>query len=186
LFFFNRKYQAKNAATKSHKLSATEQLWIGINVFLYFISFFMIVFLFENTFISLKDLLGKFGFFLLIALTVITFYLVSKGLLSKIASFALSFGVLAPIALAIYLSINFYFTTPYISETFKIPNDFEIDPKTNRLSPILGNKFFEIPHLQKMDFPVVDVNFKAQSLYIKIDKGLFGYFVIKEKKFIEP
>lgn len=145
----------------------------------------MIVFLYEKTFMSFSDLLTKFSFFLLVSIAVLTIYVVSKGLLSKMASFLLSFGVLAPIALAIYLSVNFHITTPYIGQVFQIPDDFEIIAETNKLSPILGKKFKEIPHLEKMDLPVIDVNFKAKSLYIEIDKGFLGYFVIKEKKFIE-
>lgn len=185
MFLFNRKYQPKNAKPANHKISVAEQLLIGVNVLLYFLSFFAIVFLFQKTFMAFGDMALKFGFFLLASISLISLYAVSKGLISKIVSFVVSFGVIAPCALAIYLGINYFFSEPFIRETFKIPDDFEIIADSKKLSPILSEKFNEIPHIEKMDLPVIDVNFKAKSLYIKIDKGYLGYYVIKEMKFIE-
>ena len=185
MFLFNRKYQSKNGRPTSHKISTAEQLAIGVNVLLYFISFFVVVFLFQKTFMSFGDMLKKFGFFLLISISIISLYAVSRGLMSKIVSFLLSLGVVAPFSLSIYLGVNYYLTEPFIEQNFEIPNDFEIIAESQKLSPILDGKFKDIPHIEKMDLPVIELNPKAKALYIKIDKGFFGYYVIKEMKFIE-
>lgn len=185
MFLFNRKYPSKTVRPTHHKISAAEQLIIGANVFLYFVSFFTIVFLFQKTFMSFGNMAKKFGFFLLIAISIISLYAVSRGLMSKIVSFLLSFGVIAPISLAIYLGINYYVSESFIEQNFNIPDDFEIVGETKKLSPILDGKFKDIPHLEKMDLPVIELNPRAKALYVKIDKGLFGYFVIKEMKFVE-
>lgn len=185
MFLFNRKYQAKNARPKSNKITFEEQALIGLNVLFYFIAFFMVVNYFQKTFMSFGELLSKFSYFLLVSIVLLTIYAVSKGLISKIVSFVVSFGVIAPSMLAIYLGINYHFSSSYINHTFMFPDDFEISIGTQRLTPVLTEKFKEIPNLEKLDLPLIDINSKVQSLYVKIDKGMLGYFVVKDKRVIE-
>jgi len=152
----------------------------------FFMSFVVIIYFFEITFINLFDLSAKYLFLSFVSMVILFFYAHLKNKNFHFYVLPISLLSVSPFFLSVFLSVNFYFSSVYFSKTFYIPNDFTIEPNASSFTsrPKYDDDIVQIPNYKQFYFRKNEIDLSKKSIKIYINHGFFGYYVIHKKEYL--
>lgn len=153
---------------------------------IFFVSAVSIIYFFGETFITLSDLFVKYVFISLVSLFLSFFYARYRNDLFYPFILPVSFVVAAPLLLVFFLVFNFYFSEPYATFNYRIPEDFRVesDSRTMVMVPVYDESIKAIPNYQQLRFTRDKIKLSESEMIITINYGCFGYYVVRKIEYL--